>query len=333
MATDELATNDLPSTGRPATESTPAAWHLDTVVASLRALRNESLAARRRTARPVKLPSRKALTTIVDDLTSALFPNRLSVRDLSDASVDFFVGRTLDSALRELADQLVRESSAESHAEVSESASRARALSIVGRFAARLPEIRALLEADIYAVFQGDPAARSIDEVLACYPGVLAITHYRLAHAMWDLGATLTARVIGAIAHSRTGIDIHPGARIGKSFFVDHGTGVVIGETAVVGDRVRIYHGVTLGAKSPPPVSPSLEAAPTGDTGRTAAGRHPVIGDDVVIYAGATLLGSITIGRAAVIGGNVCLTKDVPPETIITQAVARTEDHDSGSGI
>ncbi|HWB00562.1 MAG TPA: hypothetical protein VG713_18845 [Pirellulales bacterium] len=156
---------------------------------------------------------------------------------------------------------------------------------------------------------------------MACYPGIVAITYHRLAHGLYQLGTQLTARVIAEIAHSLTGIDIHPGAAIGDSFFIDHGTGVVIGETAVVGNRVCLHHGVTLGA---------VRVA----AGRNAAlGRHPLVEDDVVIYAGATILGRVTIGRGSVIGGNVWITRSVPPGIHIAQADLRHGEFDGGLGI
>ena len=196
---------------------------------------------------------------------------------------------------------------------------------IVREFARCLPAIRSLLETDIYAAYEGDPAARSVDEVLACYPGITAVTHHRLAHALYALQVPLVARMVAEIAHSITGIDIHPGAQIKGSFFIDHGTGVVIGETAVIGERVRVYHGVTLGAKS----------FQVDDEGALIKGteRHPIVEDDVVVYAGATILGRITIGRGSVIGGNVWLTRSVAPGSVISQAQVRSETYASGGGI
>lgn len=179
-------------------------------------------------------------------------------------------------------------------------------------FAQSLPQIRRLLDSDVLAAYQGDPAARSVDEVLLCYPGVLAMIHHRLAHCLYRLGLPLLARIVSELAHSQTGIDIHPGAQIGAGFFIDHGTGVVIGETAVIGQRVRLYQAVTLGAKR----------FPTDAQGVLQKGlpRHPVVEDDVVIYAGATILGRVTLGKGAVIGGNVWLTHDVAPGGNVTQA-------------
>jgi serine O-acetyltransferase len=300
-------------------------WNIDGIVAELRSLRNASLEARERMGKPAKLPSRKALAAVVEGLSAALFPNRLGSRVLVGESLDYFVGHTLDVALRELVDQVVRELQFDSGQHAVSEEQRERAISIVRDFAACLPGVRALLETDIHAAFEGDPAARSIDEVLACYPGVTAIAHYRLAHALVGLGAPLVARIIAEVAHSLTGIDIHPGAQIERSFFIDHGTGVVIGETAIIGERVRLYHGVTLGARH----------FPVDDDGVLLKGnaRHPIVEDDVVIYAGATILGRITIGRGSVIGGNVWLTRSVPPGSNVSQAKVRSEVFDSGSGI
>jgi serine O-acetyltransferase len=189
------------------------------------------------------------------------------------------------------------------------------ASAIVRDFAAVLPQVRRLIDSDVLAAFQGDPAARSVDEVVLCYPGITAIIHHRLAHQLYRLGVPLLARVVAEIAHGDTGIDIHPGAQIGAGFFIDHGTGVVIGETAILGERVRLYQAVTLGAKS----------FPTADDGTLRKGlpRHPVVEDDVVIYAGATILGRITIGHGSVIGGNVWLTHSVPPGSQVSQAQSK----------
>jgi serine O-acetyltransferase len=300
-------------------------WNINAIVAELRTLREESLAARQRSENPAKLPSRAMLAEIVDRLIAALFPNRLATHPLVSESVDFFVGHTLDKALRELVEQIVRELQFISGLDAASDENREQALTIVRDFSARLPEIRAVLETDIYAAYEGDPAARSVDEVLACYPGITAVAYHRLAHALFGLGATLNARIIAEIAHSLTGIDIHPGAQIKGSFFIDHGTGVVIGETAVIGEHVRLYHGVTLGAKR-------FQVDEDGSLVKGNA-RHPIVEDDVVIFAGATILGRITIGRGSVIGGNVWLTKSVPAGSNVSQAQLRSEVFDDGSGI
>jgi serine O-acetyltransferase len=298
---------------------------IGTVVAELRTLRLRSLETRQRRDRPPKLPSRKVLVGIADGLRAVLFPNRLGLPDLTDESIDYYVGHMLDITLRELMVQVRRELRFTSGSDPSDNSDREQAAVITQAFARRLPRIRSLLESDIQAAYEGDPAARSIDEVLVCYPGITAITHYRLAHELHCLGAPLIARMISEIAHASTGIEIHPGAKIGGSFFIDHGTGVVIGETAVIGEHVRLYQAVTLGAKR----------FPVDEHGALVKGnlRHPIVEDDVVIYAGATILGRITIGRGSTIGGNVWLTRSVPPGSTISQAQTRSEVFEGGAGI
>jgi serine O-acetyltransferase len=281
---------------------------IDTVVDELRALRVASLESRDRLDRPPKLPARKVLAEVVEGLAAALFPNRLGPPGLTDEGIDFFVGHTLDVALHTLCEQVERELRfSGTHQDFEQ-----HACSIVRDFALKLPGLRALLDTDIRAAYEGDPAARSVDEVLVCYPGITAITHHRIAHELHRLGLPLIARIIAEIAHSSTGIDIHPGAIIGESFFIDHGTGVVIGETAIIGRHVRLYQAVTLGAKR----------FASNEDGTLVKGnaRHPIVEDDVVIYAGATILGRITIGKGSTIGGNVWLTRSVPPGSTITQA-------------
>jgi serine O-acetyltransferase len=306
-------------------EPSSADWEIDLIVSELSSLRRQSLAARRRIGKPAKLPSRTAFTAIVDGLSAALFPNRLGSHALPNESVDYFVGHTLNTTLQELAVQVLRELQFASGNDSDGDDQRAEVVDIVREFGRSLSGIRSLLETDIHAAYEGDPAARSIDEVLACYLGITAVTHYRLAHALYQLNVPLIARIMAEIAHSVTGIDIHPGAKIKGSFFIDHGTGVVIGETAVIGQRVRIYHGVTLGAKR----------FQVDDNGALIKGnaRHPIVEDDVVIYAGATILGRITIGRGSVIGGNVWLTRSVPAGSNISQAQLRSNGFDAGSGI
>ena len=258
-------------------------------------------------------------------LIESQFRARQSSKSRSGASggVDYFVGSVLDTTLRTLREQVRRALCASKQSSAARAASEAQ--QIVRVFALRLPEVRRLLELDIRAAYDGDPAAYSRSEVLLCYPGITAIIHHRLAHELYELGLELVARVVSEAAHSTTGIDIHPGARIGHGFFIDHGTGVVIGETAIIGDRVRLYQGVTLGARNFP-----ADARGAAIKGRA---RHPIIEDDVVIYAGATILGRVTIGRGATIGGNVWLTHDVPAGGYVTQAQPRRERFDGGAGI
>lgn len=298
---------------------------IDQLVADLRTLRLQSLEARQRKNNPPKLPSRKKLYSIVDNLGGVLFPNRLGLPDLNDEGIDYYVGHTLETLLRELSKQISNELHFVSGTQGTDKSIYEQALQITRKFARALPEIRVLVDSDIQAAYEGDPAARSSDEVLVCYPGITAVIHHRLAHVLYKLGAPLVARVISELAHSATGIDIHPGAQIGKSFFIDHGTGVVIGETTVIGKRVRLYQAVTLGAKR----------FQKDDNGMLVKGnlRHPIVEDDVVIYAGATILGRITIGRGSTIGGNVWLTYSVPPDSNISQAQVRSEWFDGGAGI
>jgi serine O-acetyltransferase len=264
-----------------------------------------------------ELPSREALTTIVNGLQAALFPTHYGRPNLTDESIDFFVGDTLNTTLNRLAEQVRRglQFSAE-EAIPDEEAMTRQAHDITRRFAASLPEVRALLVSDVQA-FSGDPAATSVAEIMLCYPGTIAILYYRLAHSLHQLGSPFLARLISDIAHSSTGIDIHPAAQIGASFFIDHGTGVVIGETAIIGQRVRLYQHVTLGAKR----------FPADEQGVLIKGvpRHPIVEDDVVIYAGATILGRITIGAGSTIGGNVWLTQSVPPASSVSQAQMRND--------
>jgi serine O-acetyltransferase len=188
-----------------------------------------------------------------------------------------------------------------------------------------LPAIRDVLQRDVQAAYDGDPAARSLMEIVLSYPGLQAIAVHRVAHPLYLKGVPLIPRIMSELAHSRTGIDIHPGARIGGGFFIDHGTGVVIGETCIIGERVRLYQAVTLGAKR----------FPADEHGVLIKGnaRHPIVEDDVVIYSGATILGRITIGKGSTIGGNVWLTRSVPPNSNITQAQARQEWFSHGAGI
>ena len=300
-------------------------WGIDSLVAQLRDLRLHSLETRSLLNRPPKLPSRKELQLILDGLGGVLFPNRLGLPDLNDEGIDYFVGHTLENLLRKLYKQISRELQFVYGLQGVDDADDEQAISIARQFAAQLPVIRKLLDTDIQAAYEGDPAARSPDEVLVCYPGITAIIHHRLAHVLYQLGAPLVARIISEIAHSATGIDIHPGARIDESFFIDHGTGVVIGETAIIGKRVRVYQAVTLGAKR-------FEKDSKGILVKGNA-RHPIVEDDVVIYAGATILGRITIGKGTTVGGNVWLTHSVPPNSNISQAYVRSELFHDGGGI
>jgi serine O-acetyltransferase len=316
------ADEDLPSLGSHRT------WGLNDVVVALRKSRENTHKIRHR-GRIREIPSQEALAAILDGLAAALFPTHYGQTDLTDESIDFFVGTTLNSTLNALVEQVRRALlfvAQQNDAEHGSDAARGgdhdamlhtQALSITRDFAAQLPVLRDLLVSDLQAAYQGDPAATSMSEILLCYPGMTATIYYRIAHALYGLGAPFVARVISRIAHSSTGIDIHPGAKIGGHFFIDHGTGVVIGETAVIGQHVRLYQAVTLGAKR----------FPADENGVLIKGnaRHPIVEDDVVIYAGATILGRITIGKGSTIGGNVWLTQSVPPGSNVTQAQMRSD--------
>jgi serine O-acetyltransferase len=278
---------------------------VDDVVARLRDTREEWRRAHDRHTEYGEhgFPSRHAIGWAIETLSASLYPIRLGPADLTPASEDEFVRASLASTLPVLAAQLRMEMAYGQQAVGEAEAVEAEVARIIAGLARRLPEIRRLLDSDLDAAYAGDPAARSVDEVLLCYPCVTAVIHHRIAHELYLLGAPLVARIIAEIAHSRTGIDIHPGAAIGESFFIDHGTGVVIGQTAIIGNGVRIYQAVTLGARS---FSTDQDGHLVKDEP-----RHPIIEDGVTIYAGATILGRITIGAGSVIGGNVWLTRSV----------------------
>jgi len=304
-----------PMSDNPPESPSGGRWQLDRIVAELRLSREETHSIRR-DGEARRAPSREALQAILDGLTEALFPRHYGQFDLDGENIDYFVGNRLSIALDGLCDQIHRGARFVGD-ELIPGYRREDAVELTRQFGERLPVVRGLLISDLRAAFVGDPAARNFPEILIGYPGMTAIIHHRLAHILDGLNARLIARLVAEIAHTRTGIDIHPGASIGSGFFIDHGTGVVIGETAIIGDNVRIYQAVTLGARH----------FPTDDDGHLIKGdaQHPIVEDDVVIYAGATILGRITIGRGATIGGNVWVTQDVPPNSIVTQATARNK--------
>lgn len=268
----------------------------------------------RHAERAIAFPARRALAVLLRELGAALFPLRLGPPELTAKNENAWVAATLESTLSQLAAQIGLELRIARPGIASDEEGIA-AERIIGAFAASLPEIRRLLDDDVEAGYANDPAARSVDEVLLSYPSFAAIIHHRLAHRLHVLGAPLVARIIAEVAHAQTGIDIHPAARIGRGFFIDHGTGIVIGETAVVGDRVRLYQGVTLGGA--PAAGGRPDTPPDAPPGER---RHPLIEDDVVIFAGAVLLGPITIGARSSIGGNVWLRGDVPPDSRVETA-------------
>jgi serine O-acetyltransferase len=274
----------------------------------------------------IVLPSRDAVIGIVEDLRSVLFPGYFGTSDLNDESLHYFVGATLARAMRHLEDQIRRGVAfgARHDYETCDHCA-ATAQQATKAFLGKIPGIRQLVRSDVDAAYEGDPALKSKDEAIFAYPGIFAVTNQRIAHELHVLGVPLIPRIITEHAHALTGIDIHPGAAIGEKFFIDHGTGVVVGETAIIGRNVTLYQGVTLGAKS----------FPLDEHGNPIKGipRHPIVEDDVVVYAGATILGRITIGKGSSVGGNVWLTTGVPPGTRVTQAEVRDQRHSHGSGI
>jgi serine O-acetyltransferase len=266
---------------------------------------------RRYKGRPTpELPSKTEIIDILNDVVGLLYPRHFGPVGLTAEETDAHVLRMLASVGHRLTRQLACEWMLADDSEATGVASRAQAAA--QSFLQALVHVRDLHDTDIVAAYAGDPSAKSLDEIVFCFPGVAAVLRHRIAHELYRLGATMTARIMAEYSHSLTGIDLHPGAKVGPAFFIDHGTGVVVGETAVIGRNVRIYQQVTLGAKR-------FEADEDGTLVKGQP-RHPVIEDDVVIYAGATVLGRVTIGRGSVIGGGVWLTEGTPPFTAVTQA-------------
>ena len=271
------------------------------------------------------LPSKKVVIEVLDDLFTILFPGYLGDSEITKANVKYHLGTKLTSVYSRLTQEVEKSLKYICRKiECPQDVCLQRAHVVVKELLELLPEIRSMLSSDIRAAYRGDPAAVSTEEVILSYPCVLAITTYRIAHELYLRGVPLIPRIMSEHMHSLTGIDIHPGAKIGKSFFIDHGTGVVIGETAEIGNNVKLYQGITLGALS----------FPKDEKGNIIKGRkrHPTIGNNVIIYSGATLLGAETvIGDNVVIGGNVWLTGPIASGTRITIAAPeqkyKTENH------
>jgi len=262
------------------------------------------------------LPNYDAVIAVTEDLKEILYPGYRRRDGLHLGNVTYHVGDVIDRLHDRLTTQIARAACHEAAEHCNCTAQQREDYEALGQakaveFLKRLPEIRELLAMDVQAAYDGDPACKSLDEVIFCYPGLEAVTVYRLAHVLCQLGVPLIPRMMTEWAHSRTGIDIHPGATIGEHFFIDHGTGVVIGETCKIGRWVKLYQGVTLGALS----------FPTDEEGKLVRGqkRHPTIEDRVVIYANATILGGETlIGHDAVIGSSVWITHSVEPHATVT---------------
>ena len=261
------------------------------------------------------LPSKKIVIEVLEDLVTLLFPGYLGKAEITKANIKYLLGTTLASTYTRLTNEVEKSLKyiCRKIKECPEDICQKRAQVVVRELLEKLPEVRSLLSGDIQAAYDGDPAAVSNEEVILSYPCVLAITTYRIAHELYLRGVPLIPRIMSEHVHSLTGIDIHPGAKIGKNFFIDHGTGVVIGETAEIGDNVKLYQGVTLGALS----------FPKDEKGQIIRGRkrHPTIGNNVIVYSGATLLGpEAIVGDNVTIGGNVWITNRVASGTCITIA-------------
>lgn len=259
------------------------------------------------------LPSKETVIEILEDLLTVIFPGYLGRVEVTKSNIKYFLGNILHSTYQRLIAEVEKSLRyvCRRVKKCPEDVCKGRAQAVAKELLENIPSIRISLRGDIQAAYDEDPAAKSVDEVILSYPCVLAIATYRLAHELYIRGVPLVPRIMSEYAHSKTGIDIHPGARIGKNFFVDHGTGVVIGETAEIGDNVKIYQGVTLGALS----------FPKDEKGKVIRGRkrHPTIGNNVIIYSGATILGDeAIIGDDAVIGGNVWITSSIPAGTKVT---------------
>lgn len=260
------------------------------------------------------IPSGKELATIVDLARSILFPGYFGNSNINSRTIHYHIGVNVEQLFELLINQIqaglcfgVENNGIENGNE----ANRATAAQLAAQFIERLPELRRTLATDVEAAYYGDPAATCFGEIICCYPIIRAITNYRIAHELYKLNVPLIPRMITEMAHSETGIDIHPGAQIGSHFTIDHGTGVVIGATCIIGNNVKLYQGVTLGAKS----------FPLDENGNPIKGipRHPILEDDVIVYSNATILGRITIGKGATIGGNIWITENVPAGARIVQ--------------
>ncbi len=270
------------------------------------------------------LPSIQKLEEVVDLLRSIIFPGYFGGPILRQQSLSYFLGVRIEKLYGLLAEQIlsVQHFDTENHATAN---AKEEAAEIARLFIGILPEIRNKLYSDVKAIYDGDPAAKNYGEIIFCYPSIRAMINYRAAHTLLSLGVPLIPRIIAEMAHSETGIDIHPGAHIGDHFCIDHGTGVVIGETCIIGNHVRLYQGVTLGAKK---FALDEEGNPVKNLP-----RHPIIEDSVVIYSNANILGRITIGKNSVIGGNVWQTKSVPPNSRVLQQNAVESSFTDGLGI
>jgi serine O-acetyltransferase len=257
------------------------------------------------------LPVRDKILEIMELLTGLLFPGYTGKRTVTKTNLKYIVGDLLCLVYKELSEQIERAYLYQCRMTECDSGDcRKMAENVTLELLARLPQIREMLKGDVAAAFDGDPAAKSYEEIVISYPCIIAIATYRLAHELFVESVPLIPRIMTECAHSRTGIDIHPGAKIGRNFFIDHGTGVVVGETTIIGDNVKLYQGTTLGAMS----------FPKDERGRIIKGgkRHPTLEDNVTVYAEATILGDVVIGKGSTIGGNVWVNESVPTGVTVT---------------
>lgn len=273
------------------------------------------------------MPSTEMLSRIVDRLREVLFPGFFGNSALRSGTIGYYIGANLDIINRLLSVQIQRGICYECRTVNRQDCDKCsrEAPEITTAFLNQLPDIRQKLSSDVKATFDGDPAAKSYGEVIFSYPTIRAVTNYRIAHALYNLDVPLIPRIITEMAHSETGIDIHPAAKIGESFTIDHGTGVVIGETCTIGSHVKIYQGVTLGARS----------FPSDENGNPIKGikRHPDVEDNVIIYSNSTVLGPVRVGKGSVIGGNIWVTHNLPPGSKVSQQRPRPGKFSNGAGI
>ena len=259
-----------------------------------------------------RLPSSDCLRIILDKIRAIIFPGYFGNPLVNTSSLQYHTGVNLEQIYKLLSEQIYFALSFENNeANTQQARDNASAFSIM--FIDKLPEIKRLLSTDIKAIFDGDPAAKSFGEIIFCYPAMRALLNHRVAHELLKFEIPLIPRIMSELAHAETGIDIHPGAQIGEYFSIDHGTGVVVGQTAIIGNHVRLYQGVTLGV-----YNFSLD-----DAGNPVdVPRHPILEDYVTVYSNSSILGRITIGKGTTIGGNVWLTHSVPPNSKILQSKA-----------
>jgi serine O-acetyltransferase len=256
------------------------------------------------------LPSRDRVVEITTNFLSVLFPGYYEKQELSKANVTYYIWEKIAFIYHHLSREILKSLRSARGRCNDEGTLTEESIEITFAILRKIPHIRQQLRGDVQAAYEGDPAAQSLDEIILSYPGVEAIAVHRVAHELHLLTVPLIPRIMSEYAHNKTGIDIHPGASIGNNFFIDHGTGVVIGETAEIGDNVRLYQGVTLGALS-------IQKDASGNIGRGTK-RHPTLKNNVIIYSGATILGGKTVvGEYSIIGGSVWLTESVPPYTIL----------------